>query len=218
MATQRDNMSYKDIKRVVLDRIQKRIWAPDSLLPSEIELADEFSSTRTTVNRALRELAEEGFLERKRKAGTRVLNAPLLKAQLTIPQVGDEIIEAGRTYRYSLVKREVIDIPSWLSATLATGSEQSVLYLECMHFADNTPFQFEVRWIVVDSARSDPARLCASLPMPVSACLILSSASSIFVTWSRPWASLRNASDRLDVHLTGRFSAFAAKVQNASSA
>ena len=152
MATQRDNMSYKDIKRVVLDRIQKRIWAPDSLLPSEIELADEFSSTRTTVNRALRELAEEGFLERKRKAGTRVLNAPLRKAQFTIPQVGDEIIEAGRTYRYSLVKREVIDIPSWLSATLATGSEQSVLYLECMHFADNTPFQFEVRWIVVDSA------------------------------------------------------------------
>jgi GntR family histidine utilization transcriptional repressor len=151
MAPSRENMSYKDIKRVVLERIQKRIWAPDSLLPSEVELAEEFSSTRTTVNRALRELAEEGFLERKRKAGTRVLNAPLRKAQFAIPQVSDEIKELGKDYRYSLVKRETLKIPDWLSAKLATGSDQSVLYIEAMHFADNAPFQYEVRWIVTKS-------------------------------------------------------------------
>ena len=158
MSTPRENLSYKDIKRVVLERIQKRIWAPDSLLPSETELAEEFSSTRTTVNRALRELAEEGFLERKRKAGTRVLNAPLRKAQFTIPQVSDEITEAGKTYRYSLVNRALIDMPSWLSAKLATEATQQVLYIECMHFADNAPFQYEVRWIM---PKSVPAALDA---------------------------------------------------------
>lgn len=151
MATTRENMSFRDIKRVVLERIQKRVWAPDSLLPSEVELAEEFSSTRTTVNRALRELAEEGYLERKRKAGTRVLNAPLRKAQFNIPQVRNEIIEAGKDYRYALVTSQMITAPSWLSAKLGTAPEQSVLYLECMHFADNAPFQYEVRWIVTDS-------------------------------------------------------------------
>ena len=46
----------------------------------------------------------------------------------------------------------------------------------------------------------------------------LSIASSIFVTWSRPCASDTNASDRVEVHFTGRPTTFAAKVTNASSA
>lgn len=151
VAVPKGKMSYRDIKKVVLDRIQNRIWAPDSLLPGEIELAEEFSSTRTTVNRALRELAEEGFLERKRKAGTRVLHSPIRKAQFTIPLVRDEVAETGATYRYSLVKRDLMPAPSWLTAKLALTPDRDVLHLQCMHFADNEPFQLEKRWIVVES-------------------------------------------------------------------
>lgn len=151
MAGPRENMSYRDIKQVVLDRIQNRIWAPDSLLPSETDLAEEFSSTRTTVNRALRELAEEGFLERKRKAGTRVLNAPIRKAQFVIPLVRDEVAETGSAYRYSLVERNAMPAPAWLSARLRIPQGQKVLHLRCMHYADTAPFQYEVRWIVPES-------------------------------------------------------------------
>lgn len=151
MPTSQENMSYRDIKRVVLERIRSNVWGPDSLLPSETELAEEFSSTRTTVNRALRELAEEGYLERRRKAGTRVLNSPIRKAEFVIPQVRDEIEELGRRYRYSLVTREVTQVPAWLTAKLALPPNQQALYLECMHYADNTGFQFETRWIMTDS-------------------------------------------------------------------
>lgn len=150
MVIHRENMSYRDIKKIVLDRIQNRIWMPDSVLPNETDLAEEFSSSRTTVNRALRELAEEGYLERKRKAGTRVLSSPIRKAQFSIPLVRDEITETGATYRYSLVERSVLSAPPWLSARLNLGHEQNVLHLRCMHYADNVPFQFENRWIVPD--------------------------------------------------------------------
>ncbi|WP_246097191.1 GntR family transcriptional regulator [Ruegeria faecimaris] len=150
MARPQGNMSFRDIKQVVLDRIQTGIWSPDSILPSEMDLAAEFSSTRTTVNRALRELAEEGYLERKRKAGTRVLNSPIRKAQFAIPLVRDEITATGAAYRYSLVDREVQPAPSWLASRLDLKKEQDVLHLRCMHYADNVAFQLEVRWIVAD--------------------------------------------------------------------
>jgi len=150
MTSYREKMSYREIKEVVLDRIQKRIWLPDAMLPSEVDLAKEFSSTRTTVNRALRELAEEGYLERKRKAGTRVLNAPIRRAKFSIPLVRDEIAESGATYRYSLVDRKLLSAPSWLSARLSLNADQQVLHIRCMHYADSAPFQFENRWIVVD--------------------------------------------------------------------
>ena len=151
MADARENMSYRDIKEIVLERIRSDIWPPDSLLPSETDLAVEFSSTRTTVNRALRELAEEGLLERKRKAGTRVLNAPLRQARFTSPLIRDEITQTGATYRYSLIKSERRPVPEWLASRLNLTQSTDALHVRCMHYADNKPFQFEDRWIVIES-------------------------------------------------------------------
>ena len=148
MTAQKDPMSYRDIKSVVLDRLRAGIWGPNSLLPSESDLATEFNSTRTTVNRALRELAEEGFLERKRKAGTRVLTAPTRRAQFAIPLVREEVGETGADYRYALVSRQIETAPAWLAARLSLPAGQDVVALTCMHYADNAPFQLEQRWIV----------------------------------------------------------------------
>ena len=146
-----DTTGYKDIKQTVLDRIRSGAWPPDSLLPSERELAVEFSCTRTTVNRAMRELADEGYLERRRKAGTRVLRAPQRQARFTIPLVRDEVEAMGGTYRYALVTSDTNPAPDWLSARLALHPGQAVTHVRCMHYSGNTPFQYEDRWIIVDS-------------------------------------------------------------------
>ncbi|GAA6161800.1 GntR family transcriptional regulator [Ruegeria sp. HU-ET01832] len=146
-----ETTSYKDIKRTVLSRIRSGDWGPDSLLPNEQDLAAEFSCTRTTVNRALRELADEGYLERRRKAGTRVLSAPQRQARFSIPMVRDEVEALGGVYRYALVSSAREKAPDWLAARLELHTGQPVMHVRCMHFSGNTPFQYEDRWIVVDS-------------------------------------------------------------------
>ena len=146
--TQTAPLSYRDIKRIVLDRIHNRQWPPDTLLPTEADLVTEFSSTRTTINRALRELAEEGYLERKRKAGTRVLGNPIRQARFTIPVVRDEVEATGATYRYSHISTETIPAPAWLLSRLALPKAQDILHVRSLHYADNRPFQYEDRWIV----------------------------------------------------------------------
>ena len=149
MPTASVNTSFREIKEVVLDRIRNNTWPPDSLLPSETDLAQEFSTTRTTVNRALRELAEEGFLERKRKAGTRVLKTPIRQARFAISLTREEITATGAAYRYYLVSSNILPAPAWLAARLNLGQGTEVMHLKSMHYADNRPFQFEERWIVV---------------------------------------------------------------------
>ncbi|WP_171177298.1 UTRA domain-containing protein [Ruegeria sp. HKCCD8929] len=146
-----DTTSYRDIKRIVMERIRSGIWQPDTLVPNEQDLAEEFSCTRTTVNRAMRELADEGYLERRRKAGTRVLSAPLRQARFTIPLVRDEVEATGAAYRYALISAENLPAPEWLSARLTLQPAQEVLHVRCMHYSNNTPFQYEDRWIVIDS-------------------------------------------------------------------
>lgn len=139
--------SYHDIKATVLDRIRKDVWPPGANLPGEIELAEEFKCARATVNRAMRELVNDGILERKRKAGTRVKLSPSRKAEFSIPLIREEITNTGADYRYALVDRNIVVAPSWLRAQIEIPQHQKVLHLRCMHFAGNRPYQFEDRWI-----------------------------------------------------------------------
>jgi GntR family histidine utilization transcriptional repressor len=142
-----EKTTFRDVKQTVLDRIRDKTWPRGTIIPNEIDLAEEFGCARATVNRAMRELADEGILDRKRKAGTRVNAAPIRKAKFAIPLVRVEVEATGATYRYVLVNKEVQTAPDWLRARLDLPLDSRVLHLKCMHYADNAPFQFEDRWI-----------------------------------------------------------------------
>lgn len=152
--------TFQTIRDEVLARIQNGVWPQGSLLPTEIELAEEFNCARATVNRALRELAESGVVTRKRKSGTRVSITPSKRARLDIAIVRHSVEEKNANYRYALVLREVIGIPPWLAAKLVLPHGQQVMHLQCMHYADEQPFQYEERWINIDAV---PAVLQADL-------------------------------------------------------
>ncbi|MEY8800325.1 GntR family transcriptional regulator [Leisingera sp. XS_AS12] len=139
--------AFRDVKEDIRRRIIQGVWGPGDLLPNEVDIAEEFHCARATVNRAMRELAEEGLVERKRKAGTRVLLSPVRQARFNIPIVRKEIESRGLMYSYALVNREVIDTPDWLRARLSLEAGGQVLHLTCMHYGDGSPYQFEDRWI-----------------------------------------------------------------------
>ena len=132
-------------------RIHARHYAPGANIPGEVELAAQFSVARATVNRALRELSDEGILERKRNSGTRVAAARARHAKLEIPLIRDEIEASGATYRYALLERQQMLAPQWLAARLDLNALSKVIHLRCLHFASGTPFVFEERWINLQS-------------------------------------------------------------------
>jgi len=139
--------TYRDVKADILAKITMGSWAPGSLIPNEVNLAGTYGCARATVNRAMRELADEGIIERRRKAGTRVCLAPVRHARFTIPIVRDEIEAQNAVYRYALVKQEVLQSPDWLRARLSLSEDSKILHLVCMHYANGIPYQYEDRWI-----------------------------------------------------------------------
>ena len=139
--------AYKDVKSDILSKITKGEWALGSLIPNEVDLAMTYGCVRSTVNRAMRELAEEGLIERRRKSGTRVRMTPIRQARFDIPIVRAEIEAKSAEYRYSLVSSSVEPAPGWLCARLKLSQKSKVLRLVCMHYADGDPYQHEDRWI-----------------------------------------------------------------------
>ena len=138
---------YRAVKEEILARIRSRRWPPGHAIPGELDLAEEFGVARGTVNRAMLELQEEGVIDRKRKAGTRVAVSPVRQAKLDIPLVRAEIEATGAVYRYMRLSHEIVEAPQGLMAKLALGETARMVHVRCLHFADGKPFQFEDRWI-----------------------------------------------------------------------
>ena len=139
--------TFKDVMVEILHRITEGPWGPGTLLPGEVALAEEFSCSRTTMNRALREVAELGFLDRKRKAGTRVRMAPIRQARFEMPLVRAEVEKTGAPYSYKLVRHEIISAPDWLRSQMKLKIGQKVVHIVCVHLANGDAFQLEDRWI-----------------------------------------------------------------------
>ncbi|MEO6298579.1 MAG: UTRA domain-containing protein, partial [Paracoccaceae bacterium] len=138
---------WEEIRAEVLTRIRSRRWPPGEIIPTEEALAVEFSCARATVNRALRELAQAGVLERKRKAGTRVAILPVRKATLDIPVIRQEVAARGHTYTFRLLAQTEGTPPPSVAARLGLTTGHCMLHLQTLHLADNRAYVFEDRWL-----------------------------------------------------------------------
>jgi GntR family histidine utilization transcriptional repressor len=136
---------WEGVRAEVLGRIRARTWPPGALIPGEAALAAEFGCARATVNRALRDLAQAGVLERRRKAGTRVAALPVRRAQLDIPVIRLEVEARGQVHAHRLLVRRRAVPPVPVASALGFAGEME--HLETLHLADGRPFAHEVRWL-----------------------------------------------------------------------
>lgn len=141
------NITWQSIQAEALRRIHDREWAPGSLIPHEEELAAEFGCARATVNRALRELAILGMLERRRKAGTRVPLNPVRRATFQIPVIRQDVEAKGMDYAYQRLTLGTKPLPAAIAAALSLESGTPCLHVTSLHMADGKPYCQEDRWI-----------------------------------------------------------------------
>lgn len=159
-------VSWQSIQEEVLSRIRNRQWPPGGMIPNEADLAEEFGCARATVNRALRELAEAGYLDRRRKAGTRVALNPVRKATFEIPVIHHEVEARGARYGYALISREMEAAPLHVRSVLDLGPEARLLHVRALHLSDGAPYAYEDRWLnpaaVPELMQVDLARVSAN--------------------------------------------------------
>jgi GntR family transcriptional regulator, histidine utilization repressor len=140
-------VNHLGIRAEVMRRIRAQDWAPGVTIPSEEALAGEFGCARATVNRALRDLADEGVLERRRKAGTRVALLPVRKAVVDIPVIRLDVEARGQVYSHRLLEQSMGTPP--VPVASRAGHDGRMLYLETLHLADGRPHAVEARWLNV---------------------------------------------------------------------
>lgn len=140
--------TWQSIRDTALERLRSGAWAPGARIPTEATLAAEFGCARATVNRALRDLADAGYLDRRRRSGTRVVRHPVRKATLAIPVIRLEVEGAGRRHSHTVLWREAgVRPPPAVRRAMGPGTPARLLHLRALHGADGAPHALEDRWI-----------------------------------------------------------------------
>ena len=144
--------SWREIREDVLRRVRSGVWPPGAQIPYEEDLAEEFGCGRGAVNRALQELAAEGVLERKRKAGTRVTAHPVARPRLEIPILRHEVEARGGIYGHLLLSRALEPAPAAVRGRMGLKAPKELLRLATLHLSDSAPYAHEERWIDPEAA------------------------------------------------------------------
>jgi GntR family histidine utilization transcriptional repressor len=149
--TTTDRLSWKDVQEVIRSRILDSTYGPGSKLPRDEDIAAELGCARSTVQRAMHELASDGIVERRRKGGTRVLSHPVTRATFDIPITRREVEASGRTYGYQLVGRQIGMTPRTVTAAFGLSEPREMLRVQALHLANQRPHSFEDRWICLET-------------------------------------------------------------------
>ena len=138
---------YTRVKQHLKHGLASGHWPPGALMPSEAELVAQFSVSRMTVSRALRELQAEGLVERTQGVGT--FAAPLHKVAslLTLRDVHEEISERGHQHHAVVHVQRAQAAPAALAAQLGLARGAPVFHTLIVHFENGVPLQCEDRYV-----------------------------------------------------------------------
>ncbi|MCB2062312.1 MAG: GntR family transcriptional regulator [Novosphingobium sp.] len=137
-----------------------------SRLPTEQVLSEQFGVSRITARRALDELAENRFVERKRRVGTTVIFRPPAKPfQGNINQALDSLLNFGRSTKVKLLEVDMVPVRPPIDEALHVPSGTKMLRVVRIRLFDGEPVGHYVSYIPSDVATAMTRAKLKSTPM-----------------------------------------------------
>ena len=138
---------YARVKQFLKEGLANGRWPPGVLMPSEAELVAQFSVSRMTVSRALRELQGEGLVQRSQGLGTFAAPLHRVSSTLKIRDLHEEIESRGHHHDAVVHTQRAEKAPTALAAQLGLASGARVFHTLIVHFENGVPLQCEDRYV-----------------------------------------------------------------------
>ncbi len=146
-ATSPDRPAFQRIKDYLLTEIQSGTWKEGDAIPSEAALAEQFSVSRMTVNRAVRELTTEQILTRIQGSGTYVAQHKYQATLVEIKSIAQEIRSRGHAHRSQLHELSAINANEQMAQRFQVELKHRLFHSVIVHFENNIAIQVEDRWV-----------------------------------------------------------------------
>lgn len=137
---------YRYISNEIREKIDLNVWKEGYQIPSETELAVQFSASRMTARKAVDELVHGGLLERVPSVGTFVKSSSPQSSILEIRNIADEILSRGHTHKMTVLSKLTL-VPNDSIAFTFSLHSKSVFKIIIIHWENDLPIQLEERYL-----------------------------------------------------------------------
>ncbi len=145
--------AYMQLARILHGAIMQGTLKPGERIPSEGELADQYSLSRMTVRRAIGTLAERGLVRGEQGRGTFVVGPQVEGGIFLIPDFHEEMKAQGLDSTVKLLKVEVLSARVAVAEQLQIARTERVIYLERLLEAEGEPRVLDRKYIRFDSSQ-----------------------------------------------------------------
>jgi len=143
---------YQQLKDLIIGRISSGELQPADRVPSENELVESMSVSRMTANRALRELNDEGYVDRVAGRGTFVSDYRAQSHLLEVHNIADEIALRGHAHSSQVMRQSLQHARGEVAKALHVEQGTDVVHLLLVHAENGVPIQLEDRHVLASFA------------------------------------------------------------------
>lgn len=185
---------YFQLAELLEHQITSGRWTVGDRLPSEPELCDQFSLSRTTIRQALARLEQEGLITRDKGRGTFVADSKPRSwlIQTTEGFFHEQFIRTGHRVTSRIVRIEEATLPAWACHALKLPDRSEGVLIERVRAVDGL-----VALCVINCLPASSAQFVRGLGAEESLYQRLAEKGGINVTGGRRTVEAVTAGDRL---------------------
>lgn len=143
---------YQQLKDFIIEQISSGTLQPDDRVPSENELVESKNVSRMTANRALRELTDEGYVQRIAGRGTFVSDYRSRSHLVEVRSIADEINARQNEHASVVVRQSKQHARGEIAEALDVEQGVDVIHLLLVHYENGVAVQLEDRYVLADFA------------------------------------------------------------------
>lgn len=129
---------YLQIKNILKDRILHGVYKIGGNIPPEPQLENEFNVSKITVRNAIKELVQEGYLEKKSGKGTRVIRNTAASRLSKGKRFTEILVGEGHKIQKQLVQAEIVSNKEGTEVYRLFG--ERCLRIERLYHYDDVPY------------------------------------------------------------------------------
>jgi len=130
---------YQQIQNWILDEIQAGRLEPGDQVPSEFELADQFSVSRMTARKALDNLTMRDVLYRRKGKGTYVAEGMMSYGLSTMLSFSQTLRAQGYTVATNVLLMDVVPASAKVQENLQLGPDSNAIIIRRLRIVEGKP-------------------------------------------------------------------------------
>ncbi len=139
---------YYQLLVIIKEKIERGVWNPGQTIPTEKDLMEQYSISRSTTRQALLALVNEGYLKREKSKGTIVTN-PTSRMRFvgSLMSFSDEMDRKGISHYSKILDQRTIPADNSVAEKLQIKTGDIIYYLKRVRYVNDQPFLVDEHYI-----------------------------------------------------------------------